>query len=349
MLRKNTTGLVAIAIVALCAREAAAQAPALTVSANGTTVTIDWTPVSGATIYNVVLTGSLNANVNLPASITHIVVTAPVGTYTLSVRGGAGNQFGPFSNSATVTVSAAPPPPPCQPTAPAVTTTIAGLGVTVNWGAVPGATGYSLQFSRYSGGTELVQNTTQTSYSQHVGMVGTFFVRVVAVTLCGNATSAEVPFTITSTSTNLPRTPDPAPGQLLPLPGYGQSVVAQMAQQYRNDLLNSCVDDHGNNIFMFRVLNALRQRDSRWGLNQKRGNQGLSQDIITYNPTAGPDQTAQQIYLRDIISGHCGGNPDWNWGDVTGDTWTAGANGLCSNRYCALWYIPQAYYQAGFQ
>jgi hypothetical protein len=223
--------------------------------------------------------------------------------------------------------------------------------VTVSWGAVPGAAGYQVQFSRFSGGTELVQSTTQTSYVQFVGMLGTFYVRVVALSTCGNATSSEQSFTITTLTGNLPRTPDPAPGTLLPKPSYGQDIVIALSNQYRGDLLNSCHETGGNNVFMFRVVNALRQRDSRWGMNQKRGNQGLSQDIATYNPTALPDAQAQQIYLWDIIGGHCGSNPTWNWGDVTAATWQGGQTGAagCSNAWCALWYIPQEYFQRGFQ
>ncbi len=343
----KTIGLVgvALAFVVLCTGEAAAQAPALTATANGAVVTIQWTGVPGATGYNLVVTGSVTADVNLPASITFIVVNAPAGSYTLRVRGTAGAVVGQFSNDASVTVGGAPPPGPCvQPLAPVATAAVSGGSVTISWGAEAGATGYSVQYSRFSGATELVQNTSSTSHVQYVGMAGTFYARVVATSPCGNATSAEVPFTITDPSGGGPRTPDPAPGELLPPPSYGQDVVIAAATQYRGDLLNSCVETGGNNLFMYRVLNALRQRDSRWGLNLKRGNQGLSQDIITYNPTAGPDGTAIQIYLWDIISGHCGSNPSWNWGGVTAVTWAAGQQGLCSNAYCARWYIPEEYF-----
>ena len=347
----KTTGMVAVALLALCAVEAAAQAPALTVTANGPTVTINWTAVPGATGYNLVVSGALTADVNLPASVTNIVVNAPAGTYNLAVRATAAGQAGPFSNTASATVGGAPAPPPCQPTAPSITTAVNGGVVTVSWGAVPGATGYAVQFSRFAGGTELVQQTTQTSYVQFVGALGTFFVRVVAVTPCGNGTSTEAAFTISTLVGNLPRTPDPAPGQLLPKPTYGQDVVVAMSQQYGFDLRNSCEETGGNHLFMYRVVNALRQRDSRWGMNQKRGNQGLSQDIVTYNPTNIADNQAQQIYLWDMIGGHCGSNPTWNWGDVTAATWEGGrvgGNG-CSNRWCALWYMPSQYFQLGFQ
>lgn len=352
----KTIGLLGAAIVLAGVSDAAAQAPTLSVSANGATVTINWTSVPGATGYNLVVSGSLTADVNLPASITNIVVNAPAGTYTLRVRATAGGLAGPFSNNATVTVGTTPGPGPgpgpCQPpAAPSISTAVNGGVVTVSWGAVAGASSYQLQFSRQSGGTELVQNTTQTSYVQFVGLIGTFYVRVAALSPCGNTTSSEAAFTITTLTGNLPRTPDPAPGQLLPKPTYGQAIVQQMAAQFPGDLRNSCHETGGNNIWMFRVVNALRQRDSRWGMNQKRGNQGLSQDIVTYNPTAIPDPQAQQIYLWDIIFSHCGSNPNWNWGDVTAATWQGGQSGAsgCANAWCALWFIPAEYFQRGFQ
>jgi hypothetical protein len=359
---KTTTGVVAVAfgLVALCAAEAAAQAPALTVSANGSTVTISWTALPGALGYNLQAgTASGNANiasVNLPASITQVVVSAPAGTYFVAVRGIGAAGIGPFSNEGTVTVGTTPGGGGggggcTAPTAPTVTASTTGGIVTVNWSAVAGTVGYRLEFSRTPGGTELVQNigANQTTYSQFVPMVGTFYVRVVAGNACGTASSAEVSFTIASQSAGSgPRTPDPPPGQLLPRPNYGESVVVALANQYRGDLINSCREHGGNNMFMFRVLQALRQRDSRWGLNVKRGNQGLSQDIVTYNPTAGPDNGAQQIYLWDMIGGHCGNSPTWNWGDVTQASWDAGARGDCSNRWCALWTIDD-YLRAGFQ
>ncbi len=158
-------------------------------------------------------------------------------------------------------------------------------------------------------------------------MVGTFYVRVVAVTPCGNAdVDRKSPSRSLRSSATSRAHPIRRPGTLLPKPTYGQDVVIAMAQQYGFDLRNSCEETGGNHVFMFRVVNALRQRDSRWGMNQKRGNQGLSQDIATYNPTSLPDAQAQQIYLWDMIGGHCGGNPTWNWGDVTAATWQGGAD-----------------------
>lgn len=353
------TGLIAtaFALVALSATTASAQAPLLRVTANGATVTINWTDLSaqGAVGYNLVVGttsgGSQIASVNLPSSITNIVVAAPAGTYYLRVRGlAASGGAGPFSNEASVTVGTSAPGPsptpgPCSaPSAPTVTTTVTGLTVVVNWGASPGAAGYRVEFSRTPGGTELVQNASAgaTSYTQYVGMVGTFYVRVTAVNSCGATSSETVAFTMDNTTPtgSGPRTPDPAPGQRLPLPSYGAAIVEQVAARYGGDLQNSCVEHGGNNVFMFRVVQALRALDSRWGLNWKRGNRGdLSQDIVNYNFGSGPDEDSTNVYIVDIIGGHCGNRAYPTWIDQTEATRQGGSIGR--------WTL-QPYLRAGF-
>jgi hypothetical protein len=347
----------AFALVALSANVAAAQAPVLDVSANGATVTIQWTDLQamGALGYNLQVGttagGAQIASVNLPTSVTRIVVAAPAGTYFLRVRGLAGGGFGPFSNEASVTVGATPAPGPCAaPAAPNVTAAVSGLGVTVNWEGVAGTAGYRVEFSMTPGGTDLVQTVGAgtTSYTQYVGMAGTFYVRVVAGNGCGIAASNTVAFTIdgSAPSGTGPRTPDPAAGTIIPRAslGYLRAVVERMAAQHRGDLLNSC----GSHTFMFRVVHALRQIDSRWGLNYKRGHQGdLSHDIVSYNPTNRPDEGESQVYLYDIIGGHCGSNPGPNWEDVTDRTWAARGNPICGTEWCAKWTL-EPYLRAGF-
>ena len=362
----RSTGVLAaaFAMLTLASGDAAAQAPVLNVTASGATVTIQWSDLQaqGAQGYNLQVGttagGAQIASVNLPASVTRIVVAAPAATYFLRVRGLAAGGFGPFSNEASVTVGAATAPPAGAPGAcaavaqPTVTTTTSGLSVVVNWGADPNAIGYRVEFSRSPQATELVQTVGAgtTSYSQYVGMAGTFYVRVTAGNNCGTSTSTTVSFTLdntTPTGTG-PRTPDPAAGQILPRPSYVADVVQAMARAYPSDLYNSCREHGGNNVFMFRVLAALRQRDSRFGLNYKRGQYGdLSQDIITYNPTDRADDRESRIYLWDIISGHCGSNPGPNWADVTDATWTQRGNPACGTEWCAMWTI-EPYLRAGF-
>ena len=82
---------------------------------------------------------------------------------------------------------------------------------------------------------------------------------------------------------------------------------------------------------MFEAVRRLRAIDNRYGLNWKRGNYGdLSQDIVTYNASSNPDEGARSpnIYIVDIIGGHCGSNPDAAWINQTQATRDAGAIGI---------------------
>jgi hypothetical protein len=132
--------------------------------------------------------------------------------------------------------------------------------------------------------------------------------------------------------------------------GYARAIVNSVGAQNPFDVHNSCREEGGNMMFVFKALARLRQIDTRWGLNLKRGNQGYSEDIITFNPTDRPDNGESQIYLFDIIGGHCGPNPIVDGlNDVTGATWSAGLANTpgCSTRFCAAWTID-AYRSAGF-
>lgn len=358
VMRKLGLGLLAIGLVALSVSDAAAQAPTLTVSATGATVTIQWTAVPGATGYTLLAgtqSGVANvATVTLPPTTTSLVVTAPAGTYYLALRGTAGTVQGPLSAEVSVTVGAPPPPPvPCTgpPTPPTIATAVDGVTVTVSWNAIAGASSYSLQFTRVPGSTELVVNVpgTQTSATQYVSLVGTFYVRVVVLTGCGNATSAESAFAVSGASGSGPRAPNPPPGQLLPIPSYGAAVVADMGRRFPGDAARARPSEcpGGSNTFLFRVLQALRQQDSRWGLNYKRGNfPTLSEDIITYNGTDGPDEGASRIHVIDIVGGDCLVGVT-TFADKSSETWANRGQPYCGTEWCARWTLAP-YIGAGF-
>jgi hypothetical protein len=122
------------------------------------------------------------------------------------------------------------------------------------------------------------------------------------------------------------RTPNPPPGQRLGLPGYGASVVSDVAAQYPAALRNSCQEHGGTWEFMDRVVDRLRTFDSRWGYNGKRGNRSdPSLDVVDYNFGSQADEGTTDVYIIDIIGGHCGSNPSAAWIDQTEATRQGGS------------------------
>src|SRR5262245_45214095 len=122
----------------------------------------------------------------------------------------------------------------------------------------------------------------------------------------GNATVAN-PFAPTPTNptsptpppTFGPRTPDPAPGMILPFPTYAGVVAATVPPLG----LSSCT----SSVYLDAVVDALRARDTRWGYVCKAGNcANVSQDAISYHATAGPEVAgALGVYVVDVIKNFC--------------------------------------------
>ncbi|MEW6319910.1 MAG: hypothetical protein AB1635_02355 [Acidobacteriota bacterium] len=128
------------------------------------------------------------------------------------------------------------------------------------------------------------------------------------------------------------RTPDPPPGQRLPLPNMSH-VVQQVAAQYPAALRNSCQDHGGTWEFMDRLVDTLRTYDTRWGYNWKRGNVGdPSLDVVAYHFGSGPDEGSIDVYIIDVIGGHCGPSPAPSWNDVTEATRLGGSIGRWTGR-----------------
>ena len=353
----RSTSLMATLVVLSATFASAQTAPTVTWQPAGSGIRVDWNAIAGATHYEAVVDG---VQAPLPILTNYFQVSpVPAGTYVLQIRAAAGATKGPLSAPVVITIGSTPSAG-CTPLAePIVTVTTAGMNVGITWTDV-GAAGYLLQVGTSPGATQYQQQMSagQTNFSAPVPVLGTFYARVTAGNACGaTARSAEHAFTIGAATPGPapapsggsgPREADPPPGQLLPVPNYLAAVVESMARQYPGDLFNSCREHGGNNVFMFRVLAALRQRSSRWGLNFKRGWYGdLSQDIVTYNPTNQPDDRNSRIYLFDIVAGHCGDRPGPNWTDVTDATWTQRGNPACGSEWCAMWTI-EPYLRAGF-
>jgi hypothetical protein len=123
------------------------------------------------------------------------------------------------------------------------------------------------------------------------------------------------------------RTPDPPPGQSLPLPNREQLII-DLANQHPGAINDSCQEDGGTWEFMDLVMERLRMEDTRWGFNCKRGNcNDVSLDVVVYFWGIGDGQGSTQVYIIDMIGGHCGPGPDAAWQDVTDETHDAGTTG----------------------
>lgn len=107
------------------------------------------------------------------------------------------------------------------------------------------------------------------------------------------------------------------------------AIVRAVASQYPGALRNSCQPEGGSWEFMDRTVDALRAHDGRYGYNAKRGNMNdPSNDVVSYFYGGGTDfQGSPQVYIFDLIGGHCGSNPSIIWNDVTDITYQSGTLG----------------------
>lgn len=107
------------------------------------------------------------------------------------------------------------------------------------------------------------------------------------------------------------------------------ALVRQVADQFPAALRNSCQDHGGSWEFMDRAVDALRAKDGRWGYNAKRGFMNdPSHDVVSYFYLNGSSiHNRHEVYIFDIIGGHCGSTPVTQWGDVTDVTFNAGSIG----------------------
>jgi hypothetical protein len=146
--------------------------------------------------------------------------------------------------------------------------------------------------------------------------------------------SAVVSFVTTGTVAAAPRpdvpgenrTPNPPAGQRLPLPDV-RGIVAQAS----GSLSDSCPNANSKyilNPWLNRVVDRLRQIDTRWGYNAKptRGpsdNGGLpvvvAGDEVAYNYGSLTDEGSTEVHLVDLLVSHCGSAPQLGWRVFTGE------------------------------
>ncbi len=348
VLARNASGLGApsnVVTVSVLSPQGPPPAPTnFSASVSGTTVTLSSqlpsVSLTGLLLVGGSTPGAAQAVVPLPVSPQNTLQNVPPGTYFLRQVAVSPGGASPPSNEIQVVVNAAT----CTaPAAPVVSAQVAGSAVVLSWGAVGGAAGYRIDVATTPGGAPMVSQTLgpqTTAVSNPSTPAGTFYVKVTAGNACGlTATSAEVTVTVTGPAPGYrtPNPPAPSPPNYLPLPNRG-AVVVELARQYPNELRNSCRDSGGDNTWLYRLVQRLRQEDTRWGLNWKRARVGdMSQDVVTYNYGPEGDEGTYMTYVVDVIGGHCGSNPGPSWNNVT-VMWSTGAR----------WTL-QPYTQAGYR
>jgi hypothetical protein len=107
------------------------------------------------------------------------------------------------------------------------------------------------------------------------------------------------------------------------------ATVRAVANAYPAALQHSCQPEGGTWEFMDRTVDALRAVDGRYGYNCKRGNcNDPSLDVASYFYANGTDINGRaEVYIFDLIGGHCGSTPSTIWTDVTDVTFNSGTLG----------------------
>lgn len=127
----------------------------------------------------------------------------------------------------------------------------------------------------------------------------------------------------------------PYAGAKLPLPTYGEALNRALAQMCTGLLRTSCQDEFGPAgwAYLNLLVDCLRTYDTRWGFNGKRGNANdPSKDVVTYHYGDGPDENSTDVYIIDVVGGHCGPTPSAIWNDVTQVTIDSGTIGRWISR-----------------
>ena len=276
-------------------------------------------------------------------------------TYYWRSRAQDGANTGPYSSVSSFSVVPAVVIDPPTPTAPSGTLTTNKPDFRVTNGAVSGTSGVVYRFevstaANFSSTTALVTaapgNGSTTMTLGELPYNTTYYWRAFGTDGTKQSNySATLSFrTPAPPAPPPPPTPTPGPSNGVPLGNGGRgpdngplpnmsAVVQAVARANPAALQNSCQSGGGNWQFMDLVVDTLRTYDSRWGYNGKRGNvNDPSHDVVAYNYGPGADQGSTNVYIIDVIGGHCGPTPSPSWADNTGITLSSGTIGRWTSR-----------------
>ena len=233
---------------------------------------------------------------------------------------------------------------PSQPSTPVTVSSVAVTGT--NSFTEKNATAQLTATATLSNGTTENRTSTATWASDNTNVAAVSGAGVVTANATGDASISATVSGVRGTravSVRIPpRTTDPPAGQRLPVPDV-QSFIFQTANARLDLLARSCPNGrkYENNPWLDYMVDALRTLDTRWGYNGKPtrtagDNNGFpviaAGDEIAYHFGRGSDQNSPDVYLIDILIGHCGDNPSLTFRNFTGEEpgfWT-GANRLPS-------------------
>ena len=319
-----------LVVGSLSLRAAPPTAPtnfAITVS--GLNVFLSWTASANNPTSYVIqggfAPGQTAVTVPVSASVTSLGASAGPGTYYVRVVAVNSEGSSPPSNEVAVTLTSGCAPPSAPLNFRAM---MRGTEAYLFWRrpVVGAVNSYTLQ-AGFAPGQTIAEIPVGGTAINAVVASGAYYGRVIATGGCGGSpVSNEIPVVFPSNSV---RAADPAPGTLLGLPEI-RGLLTRIHNENPGLLAQSCPDPNRkyiNNPWLDRMVDRLRQYDTRFGYNKKptRGpadNGGFpviaAGDEIVYFSGSGVAEGSRDVFAIDILFGHCGPTPELTYRDFTG-------------------------------
>jgi hypothetical protein len=312
--------LLILTLTVLPLRAAPPTAPTnLTAAVSGLSVTFSWGASANSPTQYILQAGGAPgqtfAQFPISGNTTTFGGSASAGTYYVRVVAVNADGTSAPSNEVTVVLTSG-----ClAPSAPLnLRAIIRGTEAFIFWRQPLSGTpnGYSLQVGGAPGQTFQQYPTGATTLNATVGS-GSYYLRVVASSPCGNSVASNE--ILVSFPSNTVRVADPDPGTSLGMPDVA-ALITRIHNESPGTLALQCPNGrkYENNPWQDRIVDRLRQYDTRFGYNAKPtrtavDNNGFpviaAGDEITFFAGGGTAQGSPNVYAFDILSDHCGVNP----------------------------------------